>query len=91
MQRAWDSYTFYVASHFLPALINGDWSGMNTDDEYALNQFNKDVQHLMDRQNVLTWHWSTDADDEGDNFRHCEVTGLKAMCSKLTLNFSFEE
>ena len=63
---------FYVASHFVPALINGDQSEMTTQDAIDLKAFIK-------RECVGRGHWSQ-PENSNAGFGVDDVTGLKADC-----------
>lgn len=65
-----DQYEFRVSSSFLPALINGDTSGLSSSDEAALNRFYKRIAKLGHG------HWAVIEDDAG--FGQDEITGLGA-------------
>ncbi len=69
-----DYFEFSIASHYLPALINGDYSGM---DETETRLFSEWFESL-DRR-IQTF----DCVDYGDNFKRCEVSGLFADCSTV--------
>jgi hypothetical protein len=59
---------YKIASFYLPAIINGDYSGMEDEEEGMLNAF---------LQSVGTGVWSS-GDEVG--FALCEVTGLWSDC-----------
>lgn len=63
-----DSFT--ACDHFLPALINGDYSGLEADEERSLRRFEKSLieQHGGSLNYVVN--------DEEPEFAHCDVTGL---------------
>ena len=65
-----DQYDYRIAAHYLPALINGDYTGM-TDAE---KQEFTDWLESTDRR--IT-HWE-DGEDVG--FSRCAVSGLMADC-----------
>jgi len=63
-----DQYEFRVSSSFLPALFNGDVSGLSSEDEEALERFYKRVLPLG------RGHWAVIEEDAG--FGRDEITGL---------------
>lgn len=79
--EAWESedWTEYdVSQHFIPALINDDWSELTIPENKALEWF-----VLTEAGNIATFHWSTDGGD--GYFATCEVTGIKATCETVKL------
>lgn len=66
--------TYIIGKHFLPALINGDYTGMEDHEDQALDAFLERV--------ACKGHWSYA--DEGENFTRCEVSGLYADCVTVT-------
>jgi hypothetical protein len=77
-----DYYTFNIGSHFLSAIINGDYSGLSDQEETALNRF-------MDNLPVKNGHFDL-VEDEG-NFSQCEVSGLYDDCVEVRLYFPIDE
>ena len=61
-------YDFRVSKSFLPALFNGDTSGLSSDDEVALDRF------LARVMNLGRGHWAEIEEDAG--FGKDEITGL---------------
>lgn len=64
-----DTYTYIIGAHFLPALINGDESGFTDDESDALSGFIASLPGAG--------HWSCDDADSFD-FARCDVTGLQS-------------
>lgn len=62
-----DTYTYTIAAHFLPALINGDETGLDDAESAQLAAF---IDALPGHG-----HWSYDS-DYSDNFARCDITGL---------------
>lgn len=62
--------TYYIAAHFMPAIINGDTTGLEAGEE-------KDLDAFLHWVGVGVW----DCDDE-PQFVRDEVTGLWADCVK---------
>lgn len=76
-------YTYTIARHYLPALINGDPSGLTDQESADLEQFEAQVIH--DDADGAAGHWSYD-DSDADNFKRCAVSGLDADCVTVTYN-----
>lgn len=66
--------TYIIADVYLPALINGDSTGLTDEDDQALDLFLDAVG--------CSGHWSYA--EEGEGFARCEVTGLYADCCEVT-------
>lgn len=64
----YDRYS--VASHFVPAIENGDYTGLTDEDEKALEAFLDTLP-----RGYQVWNWSED-----EQFCTDEVTGLEASC-----------
>jgi hypothetical protein len=62
-----DYYEYTISEHFLPAIINDDYSGFDNDsEEAALIRWLETVP--------VNGHW--DIVEDSDNFNHCQVTDL---------------
>lgn len=62
-----EQYQYRISSHYLPALINGDESGMSDEESEMLNAFYASLPGYG--------HW--DCEDDS-SFAECEVSGLYA-------------
>ena len=62
-----ETYTYTIGAHFLPALINGDESGLSLGEGNALASFDANLPGAG--------HWSCD-DADGFDFARCDVTGM---------------
>jgi len=71
-------HDYTISGHFLSALINGDYSGLEDDEETALKIFT---------DNVYSEHglgfWDTNPSEPRD-FMRCEVVDLLADCVTVT-------
>lgn len=67
----------HIATHYLPALINGDVSGFDAGDEYHLEQFVGQYQGC--RFEVVTEEFG----EMTTYFTTCEVCDKYAMCAKV--------
>lgn len=66
MPRKWDHYEFKISGHYLPALINGDTSGMDDDDE---RMFNRWLECMHGKARDAGWHvghWDCDSGEADD-------------------------
>lgn len=70
-----DTYEYRIAGVYLPALINGDYSGLEDEDCELLTQF---VASLPEGAS----HWECTDDS---HFARCEVCGLRADVVDCTL------
>lgn len=61
---------YAVASHFVSAIENGDYTGLEDDEEKQLEEFLDTLP-----MGYLTWQWS-----DSEEFCTDSVTGLKANC-----------
>lgn len=64
--------TYVIGSHFLPALINGDYTGLEDHEERELDVFLDAVG--------CKGHW----DYAEAGFTRCEITGLMDDCYEVT-------
>jgi hypothetical protein len=59
-----DTYTYTIGAHFLPAIMNGDLD-LSLEDENALASFDANLPGAG--------HWT--CDDEEERYARCEITG----------------
>lgn len=76
--RRFDRHVFRIGTHFLSALIDGDYSGLAESDHAAISAWQDEVasQHGTDG------HWAT-IDDTAEEFAECEVTGLRGATERV--------
>ena len=74
-----EQYEYMISEHWLPAIFNGDFSGLDEDDETRLENFLNFVQEQHG-----AGHWS--CEDELEEFARCEISNLHANCTKLIYN-----
>jgi hypothetical protein len=72
-----EHYTYHLAGHYLPALINGDYSGLTDQEEKELTAF---IDSLP-----VTGHF--DIISEESYFKRCEICELHANCYEVRLYF----
>ena len=78
MNKNFDNIKYQVGEYYLPALINGDYSGLSDEEESDLFAFLSSVMedcrnNGAPRQFCPTW----EVYDDGGYFATDEVTGLK--------------
>jgi hypothetical protein len=72
-------WPFEVGQHFLPALINGDETGLSHNEIVWLNEFEK-----KETRGLVNWHWSYNP-DHSKEFGECEITGVRGATVELHL------
>lgn len=65
---------YTIAEYYLPALINGDYTGLSDEAEYDLEMF-------LAKVNLPTGHWSQE--DYSKEFAKCDVSGLMSECAHI--------
>jgi len=70
---------FTVATHFIPAIINEDWTGLDEGEVLELTTFL--TRH--DQQGVHAW--VVKAIDNEPELATCEISNLFSECETLTL------
>jgi hypothetical protein len=74
-----DYFEFDISEHLISALINSDYSGLNSEEEKLLDDF---VSQYSDYKNA------TYEIVEGEpRFIDCDVTGLFSNCHEVRLHF----
>jgi hypothetical protein len=61
-----DSYKYRIGSHFLSAIVNGDYSGLEGSELANLAHFLRDMPHAGEG------HWSLDSESD-EFFGRCEI------------------
>ena len=74
------SIEYVVASHYLSALINGDYSGLDDDECGHVDDFNNQVTDQGEFS-----HYDTEG--EQIDFAECEISGLMADCVRLVAHY----
>ena len=80
MQRLNDYYELTLAAHYLPALINADYTGLDDNEAADLDAFMRFYNRLEDM--------TIDIIDEEPHFAIDEVSGLHADCYTCRLYFT---
>ena len=76
-----DHYTYHLASHYLPALINGDYTGLTDWEEAELNAW---VDSLR-----VSGHFEVISEES--DFKQCDISELHADCYEVRLYFQPQE
>lgn len=74
----WDSYTYYIGEHLAPAIINGDYTGLNDEEEKQLDEF---LTGFSDG------HWSIDSTDED----HCNCAVSELYTKTVSMSYHFKQ
>jgi hypothetical protein len=77
MPKQVNTTEFTIGSHFIPALINGDDSGLNDKETVDLDTFDRFI-----RENQGQGHWSVPGDAE---LALCEINETMSDC--LTIEY----
>lgn len=76
--KQWDYFEYRIAEHYLPAMINADFSGMN-DAEYKQHlAFEQQARETAIVGGFTVGHWSP-VDDSGEDWGPCDISGHFAM------------
>lgn len=79
-----DYFKYTISEHLLSAIVNGDYSGLDNDEENELNRFLSTANQYEN----ATWDMP---EHEDPHFAFCDVTGLRANCFDVKLHFTREE
>jgi len=74
----WNHYEYRIAEHFLSALINGDETGLDDDEQTQFEQWESQARADAIAAGYTVGHWTV-AEDSGEDWGICEVSGLFAM------------
>ena len=85
----WDHIDYCIGSHYLPAIINGDVSGLSDAEEHALDRFQINALCLLP-DDAQSWHWAITSEEPEDTtvFGRCEVSGALCDCTRMQLCYS---
>lgn len=67
-----DHYEYTIGAHFLPALINDDYSGLYDDEQPILDEW-------LESNSMRGSHWAVE--DDSERFATCEISGLSNQCA----------
>ena len=79
-----DHYEFRIAEHFLSALINCDYSGLDDAEQKQFDEWRNDACANV-REGFTVGHWS-DVEGSGEDWGRCDITGLFAMRCTVRLH-----
>lgn len=71
-----DAYKYAVSEHLIPAIINGDYSGLDDNEDNLLSFF-------LDSDIFENGHWAI-PDSIESSFDRCDIIGLYSDCVILT-------
>lgn len=80
------TYTYKIATHFVSALINDDESGLTDEEGAQLWEWEQSLPKHFNLKTPLVRVFDVPTDDSTD-FDQCEVCGLLADCTTLTVNY----
>jgi len=72
-----DYYIFFVSEYYLSAIINGDYSGIEEDEECR-----KVSDFIVECHRLGRGQFSVDS-EYSENFRRCYISGLFTDCKEL--------
>jgi hypothetical protein len=78
-----DYYTFNIGGHYLSAIFNSDYSGLDDQEEQQLDTF-------LDNLPVNNGHFDA-IDLDNSAFSTCEVSGLYSETYEIRLYFPIQE
>jgi hypothetical protein len=85
MPAQWELYTDKISSYYLSALINGDYTGIPDYERQAFDAWREGVEQQARDDGWTVGHWTSDSDDEGDDWGICSVSNLRAGRVLVTL------
>ena len=80
----WDHYEYKISEHYLLALIIGDETGLEDDEQTQFERWEEQARADARAEGWTIGHW-TDVTDSSDDWGQCDVTGLFAMRSTVRL------
>ena len=78
-QQDFEQTEYDICGHYLTAIFNDDYSGLDDEEEQELNEF-LDFTH----ENIGNGHWSITSQES--YFHQDDVSGLMADCYSCTYN-----
>lgn len=79
-----ETFEHTVCQHYMSALINGDWSGLDEDEAELLREFVEGAVESARDQGAASWTWTYDSDEEA-SFQTDDVSGLMGDCVGVCL------
>ena len=84
-----ETLTFSVGQHYLSALVNGDWTGLDDADTYLLQDWFDAATEPWTDHSGNRWVYAHESvvDDSDEEFNRCEVCLLHCATTDITLHF----
>ena len=84
-----ETITYTLGQHYAPALINGDWTGLNDEDTNLLQEWFAAASDAWTDLSGNRWVYAHEAvvDDSEQEFARCEVCLLPAATIDITMFF----
>lgn len=73
-----DYFEYNIGEHFMPAIINDDFTGLDDSEAETLNAW-------LENNDMRASHW--DIEDDSENYCECEISGLVNRCVVARLYF----
>jgi len=73
-----DYFEYKIGEHFMSAIINDDFTGLDDSEEETLNEW-------LENNDMRASHWAIE--DDSENYCECEVSGLVNRCVVARLYF----
>jgi len=79
-----EMYEYTIGKHFLPCLINGDYSGLNDEEVEIIDNFEDQLGDILEKENAYTWNVEY---TECYNYSKCELTGMFGEVADVKIVF----
>lgn len=76
--KHWDYYEYRITEHYMSAMINADFSGMEDAEISEYEAFKSQAREAAKAAGLTVGHWAP-VDGSGEDWGVCAVTGLRAM------------
>lgn len=77
-----DYYIFTISDHYASALVNGDYTGLEDNEEKELNDFLAHLKREYGNSNLILTDYYAETEPD---FNKCDVTNLWANCLQFNL------
>jgi hypothetical protein len=77
-----DYFEYSIADHFLSAIVNNDYSGLEDSEEKQLKAF---LDYVYSNTAIVNSAWDWEENDT--DYTRCEVCNLYANCALVKLRF----
>jgi hypothetical protein len=78
VRKTMNHYEYTISEHFLSAVINNDYSGLDDSEHELLEQW-------LDDNSIRSGHWSVE--NEERDFAKCEIINLMSNCVTIRQYF----